>query len=348
MATETFNYTGGQQTYTVPSGVNAVRIRCWGAGSGSNAGSSDGADGGYSEGTLAVNPGDTLYVYVGGAGDYGSSGWPDGGAPPSSEVGGGGGSSDVRYGGNARGDRVIVAGGAGGARSTGAKNDFSLSPGQGGGLTGESSGDDFRNAVAEGGTQTSGGSGGGGGGSGSFSSGGAGNENSEGIGSGAGGGWYGGGGGGGTTDDNGNTGAINGAGGSGYIDGVSDASTNRGGGNRGDGYIEIETLSPPSAPASASQTIVSAEEIEVTWDDVDREANYRLEVSEDGGSYTEVASPGENVTSYTYTATPSVDTHQFRVRAENSAGSSDWTYTGTASTKADPVVLDTGVEDELG
>ncbi len=211
----TFNYTGSEQTWTVPSGVASIDIECRGA----QGGSSMGGEGGISTGTLAVTPGEILYVYVGGQGSHPAGGWNGGGN--GSYWYGGGGASDVRQGGNTYSDRVIVAGGGGGAYSS------SYRGGHGGGLTGENA--TWSNYGSErlpyGGTQSAGGRYGGG-----FGEGGDG-ESYDAVG--GGGGWYGGG---------SNTGIMQnctGAGGSGYIDGVSGGITSLGG-NTGNGQVTID------------------------------------------------------------------------------------------------------------
>lgn len=100
-----------------------------------------------------------------------------------------------------------------------------------------------------------------------------------------------------------------------------------------DDIATYEKTVAPEAPTTATQTVEGDGQIKVdatessSGGDYD---NYRIEVSEDGGSYTHVSSPSSMP--YTYTATESVDTHRFRVRGENAAGNSDWTYTATKST----------------
>ena len=72
---QTFNYTGSQQTFTVPSGVSTITIKVWGGQGGSggyySSGSycSTGGKGGYATGDLSVTAGNTVYVYVGGQGE---------------------------------------------------------------------------------------------------------------------------------------------------------------------------------------------------------------------------------------------------------------------------------------
>ncbi|MDB9709117.1 gliding motility-associated C-terminal domain-containing protein [Salibacteraceae bacterium] len=62
-----FNYTGTDQTFTVPSGVTSINVLAWGAGGGKGGYSSSyaGGSGGFSSGTIAVTPGQQLKVVVG-------------------------------------------------------------------------------------------------------------------------------------------------------------------------------------------------------------------------------------------------------------------------------------------
>lgn len=80
--------TPGTYTFTVPSGVTALAVSCWGAGAGATGGSSaqgqaGGGGGGYSaEPSYAVTPGQVISYTVGagGAGDHvGTNSGPDGG-----------------------------------------------------------------------------------------------------------------------------------------------------------------------------------------------------------------------------------------------------------------------------
>ena len=222
--TEEFDYTGAEQTWVVPEGVNYIEIEAYGAQGGNGqyqASIGIGGLGGYSTGKLAVTPGETLYVYVGqhGPSNSGASrqeAFNGGGAGYGGSNGirgSGGGASDVRKAGNSLYDRVIVAGGGGGAccYSNG---------GDGGGLSGTGGTGNF----GGGGTQTEGGSSGWY--PGSFGLGGS-NTASVNTFCGGGGGYYGGGAG------------NNAGGGSGYIGGVYDASTSVGV-NEGPGKIRIQ------------------------------------------------------------------------------------------------------------
>jgi len=224
---QTFSYTGAQQTFTVPSGVSTITIKVWGAQGGSggyysnSSYCSTGGKGGYATGNLSVTAGNTVYVYVGGQGESFEScntymknlpvnegGWNGGGDSyggtwPGT---GGGGASDVRYGGTSISNRKIVAGGGGGGGNSGNATQIS-NGGAGGGSSGQtmSNTTQYSNRTpGTGATQSSG------------NSNGIGSTANQNLSGGGGGGYYGGG------IGNNSTGA---GGGSGYIGGVSSAET---------------------------------------------------------------------------------------------------------------------------
>lgn len=119
---ETFNYTGGVQTFTAPtSGI--YTLETWGA-----AGGNSGGRGGHAKGDIELNKGDIVRIYVGGQGNTSTGGY-NGGGGNFNGYGTGGGATDMRRGGTALGNRVIVAGGGAGKSHTG-------SAGHGGGTTG--------------------------------------------------------------------------------------------------------------------------------------------------------------------------------------------------------------------
>lgn len=247
---QTFNYTGAMQTFTVPAGVCDVTIQAWGA-EGGDCGFS-GGQGGYATGDLTVTGGDILYVYVGGQGtnnSQGSGGFNGGGTGGIGDGtggAGGGGASDIRINGTNLTDRIIVAAGGGGSgcQAAGGGGDGGAAVGQdgalGGGGCGSCNNSTQRDLGGSGGTQVAGGAGGtyifscytgynppyygaagtlGNGGS-AFRGGGGG-----------GGGYYGGGQGGGCYE-------ASGGGGSSYIGGVTSASMTQGG-RSGNGQVII-------------------------------------------------------------------------------------------------------------
>lgn len=107
--TQTFNYTGSIESFTVPDGVFTLTITAVGAGGGSS-GAGDRIRGGYGvsmQGDFSVTPGVQLGILVGGRGAdahfYGA--------------GGGGGSFVWLKPGNASTDNILIAAGGGGGAS---------------------------------------------------------------------------------------------------------------------------------------------------------------------------------------------------------------------------------------
>jgi hypothetical protein len=196
-----FTYTGGEQTFMVPAGVSSVHVEAVGG----RGGSGSGGGGAPAEvtGELAVTPGETLYVEVGGNGSE-APGFNGGGNGGGAGAGGGGGASDIRTASRSSGlapdHRLLVAAGGGGGGGPG--EGFA----GGGGAAGSEGGMDSETLCTGGaaGTQSAGGIGGFGtgaeGAKGELGLGGSGGTGGT-FGGGAGGGLYGGGGGGGCLSD---------------------------------------------------------------------------------------------------------------------------------------------------
>jgi len=115
--TATFNFTGQVQEWVVPPCVYEVCAEVRGA----KGGGTNGGNGATINACFPVEPGQILYLHVGGMGTQGaaSGGWNGGGTGQASTgfgqgAWGGGGASDIRIGGIALANRVIVAGGGGG------------------------------------------------------------------------------------------------------------------------------------------------------------------------------------------------------------------------------------------
>src|SRR5262249_34834834 len=140
--TVTFDYTGGNQSWTAPAGVSSATFDLFGAqGGGNQADTAAGGKGAEVKASLPVTPGETLQVVVGGAGEVnagcGGEAFNGGGGLPvcgnGLEIpGGGGGASDVRQGGADLAHRVLVAGGGGGAGGDGTQQDSGQVLGHGG------------------------------------------------------------------------------------------------------------------------------------------------------------------------------------------------------------------------
>ena len=69
----TFEFTGAAQSWTVPDGVSQATFDVFGAQGGSEPSGKPGGLGGEATATIAVTPGDTLQVNVGGAGGNGNT-----------------------------------------------------------------------------------------------------------------------------------------------------------------------------------------------------------------------------------------------------------------------------------
>ena len=167
-----FEYTGAPQQWTVPAGVDSIRLKMWGAagGGGPDETNNAGGGGGYTEITVPVIAGDVLQIVVGGGGEKavghtggagGYSGGGNGGTGNRVETlngiptnvggaGGGGGLTLVRMTGSI--NNILGIAGAGGGAS------FNRSGGGGGGLNAQyTAANNQFNLNGFGGTQTAGG-----------------------------------------------------------------------------------------------------------------------------------------------------------------------------------------------
>ena len=90
-----FAYTGGRQYFN--SGQSGYyRLQVWGAQGGYVSNPNNGGKGGYAEGIIHLDKGESISVYVGGSGNTGGldGGWNGGGAGIG--FNGGGGATDIR------------------------------------------------------------------------------------------------------------------------------------------------------------------------------------------------------------------------------------------------------------
>jgi hypothetical protein len=268
-----FNYTGSEQTFTVPSGVDSVEVETVGAAGGRGDSSAPGGLGSMALALVPVRPGQTLYVEVGGPGHHlpdltGPGGWNGGSGAPNG-AGSGGGASDVRTlscGLACPGDAVslasrlvVAAGGGGGATG----------PLAGAGGAGDRAGEDAVGGGAGGGpgTLSTGGVGGAGapacdtsiaglpGDNGAFGQGGAAATPSMtvfGFGGGGGGGYFGGGAGGSGVSTTGYCVSRGGSGGT----GSGGPFNGGGGGGGGSSYAPGGTIEPAPVGVPASVTIL--------------------------------------------------------------------------------------------
>ena len=156
-----YSYTGGAQKFVAPY-TGQYKLEVWGAAGGGRTGASDtsrSGTGGYSQGTVTLTQGQTIYVICGGKGTLssGAAGGYNGGGNGYSTGAGGGGMTHISFNSNPvtntswdPSGTIIVAGGGGGAddqlaaasETLGGANDGS--GGNGGGLEG---GNAYRNGV---------------------------------------------------------------------------------------------------------------------------------------------------------------------------------------------------------
>ena len=175
--TQTFSYTGSNQTFTVPTGLTALTAYMWGAGGGGGYQGGwqqgfAGGGGGSAIGTINTTGMTSLIIIVGQGGQgqdsnssstiYDAFGGGGGNASTSDNryTGGGGGLSGIFNGSYTHANSLLIAGGGGGggARNT---NSSTNSGGAGGGTDGQDGQCTFSTANAgKQGTQSAGGDGG--------------------------------------------------------------------------------------------------------------------------------------------------------------------------------------------
>lgn len=89
----------------------------------------------------------------------------------------------------------------------------------------------------------------------------------------------------------------------------------------------------PNAPSNLGATALSDSQISLTWtDNSSNETGFRLERSVDGVNWTEFAVTNSNTVSFTDTGLAASTTYQYRARAYNSAGNSNYSNVGSATT----------------
>src|SRR6266498_4095062 len=97
------------------------------------------------------------------------------------------------------------------------------------------------------------------------------------------------------------------------------------------------TLGPsaPAAPSNLAATAVSSSQINLSWtDNATTEDGFQIERCSGAGctAFTQIATVGSNVTTYSNTGLAASTSYSYRVRANNGAGSSAYSNTATATT----------------
>jgi titin len=85
---------------------------------------------------------------------------------------------------------------------------------------------------------------------------------------------------------------------------------------------------PPAAPLNLVATTVSSTRIDLTWtDNSSNEDGFQIERSTDGSTFTQIATVGANVTTYSNTGITCTVFYYYRVRAYNAIGNSAYSNT---------------------
>ena len=95
------------------------------------------------------------------------------------------------------------------------------------------------------------------------------------------------------------------------------------------------TASTPSAPSTLAVSVVSTSQLKLTWkDNSGIETGFKIERSTSSGSgFSQIATVGANILTYTAGSLTSGTTYYFRVRAYNAAGNSGYSNTASGTTK---------------
>ena len=95
----------------------------------------------------------------------------------------------------------------------------------------------------------------------------------------------------------------------------------------------IVSTGTPAAPANLSASRISASRIDLSWtDNAGNETGFKIERKAGTGSYSQIATVGANVTTFSNTGLADNTQYTYRVRANNNAGDSAYSNEATAST----------------
>lgn len=96
-------------------------------------------------------------------------------------------------------------------------------------------------------------------------------------------------------------------------------------------------ITPLNAPSNLTATAISSSQINLNWtDNSSAEDGFKIERRIEGGTFSQIATVGANVTTYSNTGLSANTTYYYRVRAYNTAGNSDYSTEASATTQAAP------------
>jgi transcriptional regulator CtsR len=102
-------------------------------------------------------------------------------------------------------------------------------------------------------------------------------------------------------------------------------------------YFKTAVGPPPNAPSNLVATPISSSQINLTWqDNSSDETGFKIERKTGSGSYSQIATIGAGVTSYSNSGLSTSTTYYYRVRAYNDAGNSDYSNEASATTLPPP------------
>ncbi|MCP3936636.1 MAG: hypothetical protein GY708_14815, partial [Actinomycetia bacterium] len=105
-------------------------------------------------------------------------------------------------------------------------------------------------------------------------------------------------------------------------------------------FLYGDPLTPPAAPSNLTATAASGTQIDLAWtDNSNNEEAFDLERAT-GGSFSRIARPAANATSYQDTTAMPGMTYSYRVRAFNDADTSSFSNIATATTSSVPPPTD--------
>lgn len=107
-----------------------------------------------------------------------------------------------------------------------------------------------------------------------------------------------------------------------------------------DSHTLYASATAPAAPSAAGATVVSYRQVNLAWTDGSaNESGFEIERATSGGSLVNIATVAPGVTNYRDVSVSGGTTYQYRVRAINQAGQSNYSTSGSVTTPAAPVPI---------
>ncbi len=102
------------------------------------------------------------------------------------------------------------------------------------------------------------------------------------------------------------------------------------------GADESGGVTIPNNPSNLSASSLSSSQIDISWNDnSNNEDDFQIQRSLTGsGSWSQIAIVNANTTNYSNIGLNAITTYHYRVRARNTAGSSNWSNTSSATTQS--------------